>query len=154
MPSLTVPHRQQLGYGYCLPACLEMVLTYYGIESNQNDLAQRLGLLKNVGVPAPNVLRLASHQLSVRRQPGNLEDLLLALAQGIPPILEVRTGELPYWGEDTYHVVLVTSIDKMNGFNVSQINDPAFPLPQQVPMDELQLAWDERDNYFVTVKRR
>ena len=75
MPKLHVPHHEQLGIGYCLPACVEMVLAHFGIESNQNDLARTLGMIKDVGVPAPNVVRLTSRQLSVRREIGTVENL-------------------------------------------------------------------------------
>ncbi|MBE7469862.1 MAG: hypothetical protein DPW09_20670 [Anaerolineae bacterium] len=37
--SLPIPHRPQLADGYCLPACVQMVLAYWGIERDQAELA-------------------------------------------------------------------------------------------------------------------
>lgn len=35
--SLPVPHRLQKQDGYCLPACVEMVLAYLGISASQEQ---------------------------------------------------------------------------------------------------------------------
>ena len=38
MLELSVPHIQQIEDGYCLPACVEMVLAFYGIQrSHERD---------------------------------------------------------------------------------------------------------------------
>src|SRR5262245_49114014 len=108
MPNLTVPHRRQLDFGYCLPACIEMVLAYYGISRSQAEIATQLGLVKGVGAPASRVMRLASRSLRVAHHKGDWPDLVAALESGVPPIVGVRTNQLPYWSEDTFHVVLLT----------------------------------------------
>ena len=50
MPTLpySVPHRMQEQYGFCLPACVEMVLAYYGINRSQRSLAVELGVIEDV----------------------------------------------------------------------------------------------------------
>ncbi|MCB0174576.1 MAG: C39 family peptidase [Anaerolineae bacterium] len=37
---LSVPHRPQLADGYCLPACVQMVLSHLGIERDQTKLGK------------------------------------------------------------------------------------------------------------------
>ena len=148
MPRLNIPHRIQQRDGFCLPACVEMVLAYYGIERSQTDLAKVLGVIPQVGVSASNVLRLASRRLTVSRQIGIKEDLLQQLANGIPPILEVNTSQLPYWTQDTYHVVLVGEIDQ----DTVLVHDPTFKDPKAIPFNELQLAWDDMDNYYTLIQ--
>jgi Peptidase_C39 like family len=152
MPSLLVSHLEQLDFGYCLPACIEMVLAYRGIARTQVQLAQQLGMIEDLGVPAPNVSKLTSRQITVQRQTGRIEDLLFALANDIPPIMEVRTGGLSYWDtDDTYHVVVLVGLEDISGKWIATVNDPAFPKPKLLDFNDLQVAWDERDNYFTLI---
>jgi ABC-type bacteriocin/lantibiotic exporter with double-glycine peptidase domain len=125
-----------------------MVLAYYGQQRSQTDLAKAIGIIPNVGVSASKVLRLASRRLAISRQMGDKDDLLSSLAQGIPPILEVNTNQLPYWAQDTYHVVLVGAIDQ----DTALIHDPAFDDPKTIRFDELQLAWDEMSNFYTIIQ--
>jgi hypothetical protein len=126
-----------------------MVLAFYEMPRSQTDIAKLLGVIDDGGVPASRVLRLASRKLSVKRQIGSKDDLLLALERGIPPILEVNTRQLPYWTTPSAHVVLLAAIDA----DTALVNDPAFEQPMTTPFAELQLAWDEMDNYFTLIER-
>ena len=94
---LPVPHRRQLADGYCLPACVQMVLAYWGIKRDQPDLARQLQMIAKAGTPGSRVRLLASATLKVAYRSGSLADLRAALSQGVPPIMLVYTGELPYW---------------------------------------------------------
>lgn len=82
---LQVPHRPQLADGYCLPACVQMVLAYWGIEQDQTRLARQLGMIRGAGVPASRLRRLNSQRLAVAYQSGPLAELRTAIDQGIPP---------------------------------------------------------------------
>jgi ABC-type bacteriocin/lantibiotic exporter with double-glycine peptidase domain len=150
MPNLPVPHRKQLDIGYCLPACLEMVLAYLGIERNQADLASQLDLIPGVGVPSSRVQRLVSHRLAVTHTEGEPSHLLAALGQGHPIILNVMTRQLPYWSEDTYHALVFTGIEG----NLATVNDPAFGQPIMVSFAELVLAWDDAANLYTVLTRK
>ena len=92
MPKLFVPHVRQIEDGYCLPACVEMVLAFI--------------------------------------------------------------AQLTHWhGEESQHVVLLIAIQgDIDG--IATINDPAFDAPMNLPMNELILAWLDRDNYFATIRRK
>jgi hypothetical protein len=134
-----------------------MVLTFYGLPRSQNDLAISLGLFEyeGAGIPTPRVTRLNSRQIEVTLHRGEVDDLLQALADGTPPIVEVQTGSLTHWqGEDTQHVVLLAATEDSNGVLYAVVNDPAFPEPITIRMDELLIAWTERDNRFVTIRRK
>ncbi|MBN1874412.1 MAG: C39 family peptidase [Anaerolineae bacterium] len=41
---LDVPYYPQLDDGYCLPACVQMVLSYIGLPVKQRPLARDLGV--------------------------------------------------------------------------------------------------------------
>ena len=148
MPSLAVPFRQQIGIGYCLPACVQMVLAYYGTERSQAEIARQLTMIPKVGVPVSRVARLSSKQWHISRRVGELDDLTVLLAQGIPPIIEVATGFLSYWNEDTDHVIVLAVSDGEDAV----VLDPAFGAPRSLKLNELALAWMERDNYFIEMR--
>lgn len=76
---LPVPHRLQLADGYCLPACVQMILAYWGIEREQDDLAKQLQMVVGAGVPGNRVRLLASKTLEVFYGEGEQADLEAAL---------------------------------------------------------------------------
>ena len=49
MPKLFVPHVRQIEDGYCLPACVEMVLVFYGIHRPQAQIAKQLDIIEGAG---------------------------------------------------------------------------------------------------------
>lgn len=100
-----------------------MVLTYWGIERSQTELAQTMDIFPGIGVPGSRIKRLASRQLDVSYGEGELADLETAVAQNIPPIALVSTTELPYWDINTPHAVVITGIDE----NFVWLHDPAKP---------------------------
>ena len=149
---LDVPHHPQERDGYCLPACVQMVLGHLGIPCAQEQLARKLDVLRPLGAPASNVLRLHSDVLDVTFTSGNLGDLHTQLAQGNPPIVFVQAGELPHWqGCVSQHAIVVVGLDEQT----VQILDPAAdPSPIRVPIGDFLLAWSELDYIYAVLVRR
>ena len=87
---LPVPHRRQIADGFCLPACVEMVLAYLGVDATQEQLARQMGTVLKGGTPGMRVRVLASSDLEVTYAHGELSDLQAALTAGSPPIVLVR----------------------------------------------------------------
>lgn len=87
--SLLVPHYPQQADGYCLPACAQMVLAYWGVNRSQNRLARQLNTIRGAGTPGSRLLNLASRSLDVQYDSGTLDDLRAAIAQGVPSIVLV-----------------------------------------------------------------
>ena len=142
--SLPVEHRPQKADAGCLAACVQMALTRLNISVSQDEL-NRLFDLTPAGVPMPRLKRLERYGIHVTIRQGNQADLLQTIDQGVPPIVFVRTAQLPHWDIDTQHAILVSGYDGSNLL----LNDPAFPdAPQRVNADELMLAWDEFDNNY------
>ncbi len=144
-----VPHYRQLNDGYCLPACVQMVLAYWNIERRQQALARQLHMIPDAGTPASHIRLLSSDVLQVTYREGTLTDLRRALMQSAPPILLVHTGELPYWNVATAHaVVLLEPTD-----NSAMLNDPGVDeAPIEVRLGDLQLAWDRMANLYATIR--
>lgn len=148
MPLLSVPHRLQLDDGYCLAACVEMVLAYYDLALDQASIAEQIGIIRGLGAAAFNILRLRIPGMRVTYQRGEPADLPDALSRRVPPILSVFTAELPYWNVESLHALVLTGIRDEIAF----VNDPAFPEPMQVSLNDLLLAWDERDNSIAFIQ--
>lgn len=138
---LNVPHYPQADDGYCLPACIQMVLAYLGLSSTQGSLARKLDVRLPLGAPASNVTRLCSDTLDVKFTSGDLDDLRAYLNQGHPPIVFVQAGEFPHWrGHVSQHAVVVVGADEQSVY----VLDPAAgadPIP--VPTGDFLLAWSE-----------
>jgi hypothetical protein len=80
---------------------------------------------------------------------GRLFDLLVV---NRPPIVFVKTGELPYWnGQDVEHALVVVGMDE----RTILLNDPAFRrAPVKVSLGDFDLAWLERDEMYAVITRR
>jgi ABC-type bacteriocin/lantibiotic exporter with double-glycine peptidase domain len=139
---LPVPHHKQAKAGSCLPAAVQMVLEYFGHSLSEDELAHILGT-KSYGTPAPNLYRLEKDGFSVIYGSGTLSTIRAYIQRGVPCLIFVQTGDLPYWHENTGHVIVAIGIDEENII----VNDPAFDeAPQVIPLDYFLLAWSEFDH--------
>lgn len=138
---LPVPHLLQDQSGWCLPACVAMVAAYWEQPLTQADIAKWLDAT-NVGVPASRIQRLTTRGFEVIYRTGSLAALRTWLTQGVPGILFVRTGELPYWEIDTPHAVVLVGLENEQAY----LLDPAKNhVPITVSISELLLAWSYFD---------
>ena len=151
---LSIPHRRQIGDGFCLPACVEMVLASQNAQHNQIDIALTLGTLPDIGTPFSAIIRLSSQIYALRKakvflyETDEPEDLERTLHAGVPPILRVLTGQLPYWAENTPHAMVMVGLED----GIATVNDPAFDQPQQVSFGDLCLAWDDGGNTYALIR--
>lgn len=149
---LKVPHRKQIDTGYCLPACVQMVLAYWGIQRDQDSLAKQLGMIEGAGTPGSRLFLLVSSSLDVQyRTRGNINDLEEALRGSVPPIALVWTGQLSYWDSNVPHAVVLIGTERGNFV----VHDPAKSEEGiLVSIPEFNLAWDEMDNIYALLKKR
>jgi len=150
--NLPLQHKQQLYFGYCLPACTQMVLEYLGIFRSQDELARLMGVVIPIGVPSSRVKKLQTFGLTVIYQNGTIDDIRHWLEQDMPVIIFLLTSELPYWqGEELQHTVIVVGMDKETVY----LLDPALkshPIPTSI--GDFWLAWDEMDNRYAVLTRK
>jgi hypothetical protein len=126
-----------------------MVLAYWNIERRQQALARQLHMVPDAGTPASRIRLLSSDVLHVTYREGTLTDLRYALAQSVPPILLVHTGELPHWHVATAHAVVLLGFAD----NSAMLNDPGFDeAPIEVRLGDVQLAWDRMANLYATIR--
>jgi ABC-type bacteriocin/lantibiotic exporter with double-glycine peptidase domain len=113
----------------------------------QADIAHWLDT-QEVGTTAGNIQRLAKRGFDVAYTTGSLADLEAWLNQKTPPILFIRTGDLPYWPVDTPHAVVLgdLTVDKAYLFDPGIETAPAI-----VSTDELLLAWEPFDYAYAVI---
>ena len=127
-----------------------MVLSFWGINRNQRQLARQLQMIPGAGVPGSRVLRLRTRNLDVLYERGDLGDLRAALDQGVPPIVLVNTKHFDHWKTETAHAVVVTAMDEQRVL----INDPSVAQgPVSVSLDDFYLAWDEMANLYSLIQK-
>lgn len=150
-PPLSIVHQRQLRDGFCLSACVQMVLQHMGIQRDQTSIARQMGLVEDVGVPLSRVTRLASVDVRVAiERESTFVRLEQVLASGLAPIAFVRTGELPYWQVDAAHAVVVIGSDSEQ----VTLLDPAMDAsPRRLDHATFQLAWDGLDSTFAVLER-
>ena len=125
-----------------------MALEFFGYTTSEAKLARRLGT-QPFGTPAPNLQRLEKIGFEVIYESTTLARLRTSLESGFPCLVFVRTGNLPYWDEDTAHAMVAIGIDN----EVIYVNDPAFDIaPQTIPLDYFLLAWSEFDHRCAVIR--
>ena len=148
---------QQLEDGYCLAACVQMLMAAQGIQREQTDLARVMGVHPRIGAAFPNVLRLASRVWRITCREGAETDLLRTLSDDVLPVLAVNTSQLPYWHNTTQNAIVLAEIDNSPNQNLHErmavVYDPAFSEPMCVSMGDVLMAWDEMDNFYALIER-
>ncbi len=144
---LSVEHHQQVERAGCLAACAQMALQHIGVSQSQAQLNRLLGLTP-AGVPSSRIQRLNGLAAKVVYTSGDETALKEAINRGIPPIIFVDTGELPYWKVRLRHAVLVVGYDEAQVY----LNDPDQHIaPIAVSWGDLMLAWSEFDYKYALI---
>ena len=135
--SLKVPHYKQEQGGSCTPACVRMVLAYYGRIHSEDELRQLLQTGPR-GTPARNVVHVAALGYEVEVRFSNTAELGAALLAGTPPIVHVDTDYLDYWSVGCAHVAVLVSME----LGTVSLNDPFFDsAPQKTSLAGFLQAW-------------
>jgi ABC-type bacteriocin/lantibiotic exporter with double-glycine peptidase domain len=147
MPLLSIEHRRQEERTGCLAACAQMALEVIGIRQSQQDLNRMLGMTE-AGTPSPRVKRLNRQGVAVVYDTGDEHVLRTAIDRGLPPIVFLLSGDLPYWRVNLRHAVLMVGYSEDEVF----LNDPAFAdSPKGVSWGDFLLAWSEFDYRYALV---
>ena len=146
--ALPVAHVHQPGTGDCLPACVEMVLSYLNVAYSPTQVARLLKVIPGIGAPAFNVQNMEQLGLQVAYRQGTLRILHSHLVNGSPSIVFLSTGELPYWTVNVDHAVVLVGMDGTRAF----VNDPAFAgAPISIPLGDFDLAWLEHNEMYAVI---
>ena len=148
---LEVPFHAQADDGFCLPACVQMVLEHLGVRESQQSLARKLDVRSPLGAPASNVMHLRSDILEATCSTGTLGDLRQCVARGYAPIAFLQAGELPHWrGRRSQHAVVVVGVAEAS---VCLLDPAADESTIRVPAGDFLLAWIEMDCLYALITR-
>lgn len=153
----------------CDIRCEGYALRKFGIDVSDEQLesdAREHGWLTDNGTKLMNVGNLCElHNLHVSRQiEANLRDVKESLLKEQTVIVSVDEGELVgnevledyedrAIGKFPDHVVIITAYDEQS--QTITIFDPNTPqVSDQYPVDQFMDAWNDSNNYMITVSRR
>jgi hypothetical protein len=133
-----------------------MVLTYLQIPIPYARLRRILGTTEE-GTPFHHLDRLRRWGLTVVQGQGNMDLLATYLRDGLPVIVDVQTGDIPYCQartdinasqKDTAHAVVVVGFE----WETLYVNDPDFEdAPQVMTLGDFHLAWEQRENRYAVI---
>lgn len=148
--SLTVPHFEQELPNSCVPACVRMVLAFYGNHQSESDLRSLLGTGAG-GTPPRALFQLSSLGFRTQIRTGSLPQIQHLLGSGIPPIVFLSTGSLPYWATKCDHAAIVVGITDTEVL----LSDPAFATaPQRVAHADFLQAWALNNHTYAAITPR
>jgi ABC-type bacteriocin/lantibiotic exporter with double-glycine peptidase domain len=152
MPNLVqLPHYQQSAAGYCLPACIRMILSGQGLQHSEAEITKIIGAQAH-GAPSYSVMRLQSPRLHVEYRSWSIVDVLSAIRSGTPAIAFVRTQFLDYWQEDVAHAVVIVGAEPEEMF---WVHDPMLATgPVTTLWNGLLAGWAEFSYRGATLRRR
>lgn len=135
-------HYQQTAEGYCLAACVRMVLDHQGRRHTEAEVRRVLGA-RTFGTPSFAVKRLSQWQVEVTYREWSIAQVLDALDAAHPIIIFVRTAFLDHWEQDVAHAVVLIGYEEDQHF---WLHDPALPNgPTKVSWQGVLAAWAEFD---------
>lgn len=149
MPSnwLRLPHFNQERAYTCTPACVRMVLAFFGHERSAGDLAHLLGTTPR-GTLLRDLVRLEALGMHVVIGTGALDDLRRVLPAGIPMIVSVDTLHLPRHSLQGIHTVVVAGATDRDDY----IHDPWWQSgPDVLPLVQFERAWRQRKNMMASL---
>lgn len=125
---LALPHLKQERDYACTPACVRMVLSYYGLTLSEDEL---ISLLRTTlaGTEFEQILNVASLGFTVRVETGTLGDLRRCTAAGEPCVARIKTCHLPHYPLPPWvrHSVVVAGVTASRVYyhDPAQDDDPA-----------------------------
>lgn len=148
---MNVPHFQQERDYSCLPACVRMVLAFYGEQHSEEELRRILKTRVTGTSPANLMLNLPGIGYSARVFDSSYAFLQSCISDDMPCIVHLWTPSLPHWHDAAIHAVVVTGIED----DVVLINDPVLSTPATpVLVEDFLEAWTATDHTLVLVLPR
>ncbi len=141
------PFRQEHAHT-CLPACVRIVLDYWGHESSEGELARACGSIPFLGTSPTDAVE-GLEELGYRAiwfENATLERLIDLLEEEWPVIVFLRATDLPH-GRAGLHAVVVSGLE---GGQVMCV-DPAIGQELHLTISNFVQAWSALGNQGMVV---
>lgn len=136
------PFRQSPAY--CGPACLKMVLEYYGIKKNEKELAKLSGATPQEGIDAKGLVK-AAKALGFKaffKDFSEIKDIRsYVLEKKIPVIVD-------WFSADDGHYSVTVDIDKDNIY----LQDPELGAIRKMDLETFKRVWFDFSGNFLKSK--
>ena len=136
------PFQERLNCGYCGPASLKILLSYYGIEKSEKELADMAGWDKDLGVDDKGIKRVAElfgFKIIIKNN-SSFKDIENWLRKGVPVIVNWFTrGRIDYDNSAVAdgHYSVVMGLD--DGFIYLQ--DPEIGKMRKLTREDFMTVW-------------
>lgn len=130
---LKVRPLEQSAHGYCGPACLKMVLGYFGVKKSERELVRLTGATRKHGVDAVGLLKTA-RALGFRgfaKDYATFADLRRYILKRRVPVI------VDWFSEDDGHYSVVAHVDRRNIY----LCDPEFGRRRAMPLTTFRRVW-------------
>jgi len=140
-------YKQELLYS-CLPACVRMVLAFYGNQRSESELRTLLKTRPGGASPAQVMLRLPDLGFEAYVMDGSQAILQNMLSMERPCIVHVLTTPLPHWDQEAIHALVVTEITQEHIW----VHDPIIEQgPVAIDLGMFLNAWAATDRLMIVI---
>lgn len=136
------PFQEKLDAGYCGPAVLKMILSYYGIEKTEDELAQLAGTSKELGTDDEALKRVFERfglKVTIQNE-SSLDNMQVWLDKKIPVIVDWFTrgrSEYPDSAVPDGHYSVVVGLDA----DFIYLQDPEIGGLRKLKRDDFMRVW-------------
>ena len=144
------PFKQKTGISFCGPACLKMVLSYFGIERSERDLAKISGCSPVHGLKAEGILKTAKKLgfMGFIKDFSTMKDLeYYVKKKKIPVIVDWFSPGLAGESIDGHYSVVV-NIDKENIY----LQDPELGYSRALRIQVFKRLWFDFAGDYIASK--
>lgn len=145
--TLKIPYAKQMSQ-YCGPACLEMVLRYYGIDKKQEEIAREISPIPWFGYTVKELIDYMENQgFKVElTEKSNIEELIKNVDKGIPTIIVQRLNAQT---KQPHYRIVTGYTDKH-----ITLHDPELFDATDIPKSLVNHLWDINGNKAAVTIRR
>lgn len=155
MPRIYInkPHHKQEKDSSCIPACVRIMLEFFGIKMSESELRLKLKT-KHFGTHVINIFSINDEPYGIYSaiEFWSLNQLKAYLeTYKTPCIVTLWTEYLDHWDSECLHSVVVHGFDDKHII----INDPNFEQKEfYVPFEHFLNSWQINDGLVILFKRR
>lgn len=145
------PFQETLNSGYCGPASLKIILSYYGIDLDEEELAKRTNTTKELGTTAEDIKKVAEQlgfEVDIKNN-STLLDIEYWLQKNVPVIVDWFTVGRTDYPEDIIsasgHYSVVCGIDDTHIY----LQDPEIGHKRKIKRDVFERVWFDFSGDFI-----